>query len=234
MIIWKDLYTTWGGELDWFYGARGILGFTTELWTPRNLDRGGDPSSEDQLDFAKHVLLGDGAVAWKTYQHPLYGLIEIGGMKKNWGRVPPSFLLEEECHRNMAFTLFHAEHLPLITLQAPVREPLPGGLSRITVTLRNDRLLPTRLDQDTLNHITRPDILSLTGNGLKVHTSGEVTDRYRNRIEAARRQPERVELQTIPGMAEVRVQFVVSGSGTALITFDSVKGGLRSATLTVP
>jgi hypothetical protein len=134
----------------------------------------------------------------------------------------------------MAFTLFHAEHLPLITLQAPVREPLPGGLSRITVTLRNDRLLPTRLDQDTLNHITRPDILSLTGNGLKVHTSGEVTDRYRNRIEAARRQPERVELQTIPGMAEVRVQFVVSGSGTALITFDSVKGGLRSATLTVP
>jgi hypothetical protein len=235
MIIWKDLYTTWGGELDWFYGARGILGFTTELWTPRNLDRGGgDSSAEDQMDFAKHVLLGDGAVAWKTYQHPRYGLIEIGGMKKTWGRVPPSFLLEEECHRNMAFTLFHADHLPLITLQPPTREPLPGGLSRITVTLRNDRLLPSRLEQDVANHISAPDVVSLSGDGLKVHTSGEVTDRYRNRIEASRRQPERVELRAVPGMGEVRVQFIVSGTGTAQITYDSVKSGLRSATVTVP
>jgi len=54
------------------------------------------------------VLLGDGFVPWQEYDHPTYGKIEIGGRKKEWGRIPPSFLLEEELHRNMAFALYHA------------------------------------------------------------------------------------------------------------------------------
>lgn len=235
MIIWKDLYPVWGGELDWFYGVRGILSFTTELWTPRNLNRGADgPSEETQAGFLKHVLLGDGVVAWKPFQHPLYGAIEIGGTKKNWGRVPPSFLLEEECHRNMAFTLFHADQLPWVTLLAPVREPLPGGLHRVTVTLQNDRPTPTRLEQETAHRVGSPDLVRLEGAGLKVLTAGVVTDRFRNRIEAVRHRPERVELDSVPGMSQVRVQFVVAGNGTATVTYDSAKGGPRTAVVSLP
>lgn len=235
MVIWKDLYTVWGGELDWLYGARGILCFTTELWTPRNLDRTGDgPSEEAQAAFVDKVLLGDGAVPWKAFHHPVYGDIEIGGTQKNWGRVPPSFLLEEECHRNMAFTLFHADHLPWIRLLPPVTEALPGGLRRVTVTLQNDRLIPTRLEQDAAHHLSPPDILRFEGLGLRVVASGVVTDRFRNRIDATRRRPERVELRSVPGMGPVRVQFLVSGRGPATITYDSAKGGLRSVVLDLP
>ena len=235
MTIWKDLYTVWGGELDWLYGAQGILCFTTELWNSRNLGKTNDgPSEEEQAAFVNDVLLGDGAVPWKPYRHPLYGDIEIGGMKKNWGRVPPSFLLEEECHRNMAFTLFHADQMPLVTLLPPERESLPGGLSRVTVTVQNDRMIPTRTDQDAARRIGPPDIVSLSGPGLKVLTAGEVTDRFRHRIEAVRRRPERVEVRTVPGMAQVRVEFVVTGAGDATITYESAKGGVRRATIAVP
>ena len=44
MIIWKDLYTVWGGELDWLYGARGILSFTCEIWNSRSLNKGAGPA----------------------------------------------------------------------------------------------------------------------------------------------------------------------------------------------
>ena len=32
-ILYKDMYSVYGGELDWFYGCRGIYIFTNELWT---------------------------------------------------------------------------------------------------------------------------------------------------------------------------------------------------------
>ena len=63
------------------------------------------------------MLLGDGFVPWHEVDHPQYGKIEVGGFKKNWVRQPPSFLLEEECHRNMAFTLYHADQMPLVKIQ---------------------------------------------------------------------------------------------------------------------
>src|SRR6185436_11288057 len=100
MIIWKDLYTVWGGEIDWFYAARGILTFTSEIWNLRSLTKTNvPPSDEDRAAFMKYVLLNEGLTPWHEYDHPTYGKIEIGGTRKEWGRTPPSFLLEEECHR---------------------------------------------------------------------------------------------------------------------------------------
>jgi hypothetical protein len=32
LTIWKDLYTVWGGELDWWYGAMGCYPYSNELW----------------------------------------------------------------------------------------------------------------------------------------------------------------------------------------------------------
>jgi hypothetical protein len=76
------------------------------------------------------------------------------------------------------------------------------------------------------NHISPPDIVSLTGPGVKVLSSGRVTDRFFKRVEAVKRRPERVELDAIPGMQSVRVQFIVAGSGAFKVTVDSAKGGL--------
>jgi hypothetical protein len=235
MIVWKDLYTVWGGEFDWSYGALGIVSFSNELWNMRNLDRGSaPPSSEDGASFLKYVLLGDGVVKWHPFNHPTYGPIEIGGTKKQWGRTPPSFLLEEECHRNMAFTLYHADQMPRLAISEVKMEKLDDGLYKIWVEIENTRIIPTHTDQDVTHHINSPDLVSLSGPNVKVLTAGRVTDRFFKRVEAVERRPERVELPSIPGMGTARVQFVVSGRGRFTVTVDSVKGGLLESTQLLP
>jgi hypothetical protein len=227
IVTWKDLYTTWGDEDTWLYGGRGILAYTNEMWTERNLYKGSPTSSdEDEAEFIKQVLLGDGFVPWKPYNHPTYGPIEIGGSKKEWGRTPPSFLLEEELHRNMAFTLYHASTLPLLRISDVNVAPLGGNLFKVWVTVENQRLMPTRTAQDVDHKISPPDIVSVRGDGIKVVSSGRVTDRFFKRVEAVECRPERVELETIPGMEAARVQFILQGAGPFTVTVDSARGGL--------
>ncbi len=235
ITIWKDLYTTWGNEVDWFYGGRGILAFTNELWTSKNLYKTeSSPSDEQEAEFIKYVLMGDGIVPWQPYEHPTYGMIEIGGEKKEWGRVPPSFLLEEELHRNMAFTLYHADMMPLLEISEVKIERLGDGLFKIWVTIENRRLIPTRTAQDVDHHISPPDVVSIEGDGFRVLSGGRVTDQYFKRVQAVKRRPERVELDTIDGMSATRVQFVVEGKGQFTVTVDSTKGGLLKKSQLLP
>jgi len=235
LVLWDDLYQALGSELDWLYGGRGILSFTNELWTSKNLYKTADtPSDEQEAEFIKYVLMSDGIVPWQPYEHPTYGAIEIGGEKKQWGRVPPSFLLEEELHRNMAFTLYHADMMPLLQISEVKVEQLGENLFKIWVTIENKRLIPTRTGQDVAHHISPPDIVSLKGDELRVLSSGRVTDRFFKRVEAVKRRPERVELDTIDGMSTVRVQFVVDGKGEFTITVDSAKAGLLKKSQLLP
>jgi hypothetical protein len=101
MITWKDLYPVSGGELDWFYLGRGVIAFTNELFTAFNYFRDPDLKengfdSRPETKFDKLVLMREATVPWKPFNHPQYGAIEIGGTKKNFGRVPPGFLLPED------------------------------------------------------------------------------------------------------------------------------------------
>jgi hypothetical protein len=235
LILWDDLYQALGSELDWLYGGRGILSFTNELWTSKNLYKSSDsPSDEQEADFIKYVLMGDGFVPWKEYDHPTYGTIEIGGRKKEWGRVPPSFLLEEELHRNMAFTLYHADMMPLLEIREVKVEALGENLYKIWVTIENNRLIPTRTRQDVANHISPPDIVSIEGDEINVLSSGRITDRFFKRVQAVKRRCERVELDRIDGMSAVRVQFVVEGKGEFCVTVDSTKAGLLKKSQLLP
>ncbi len=242
MITWKDLYTVWGGEDDWFYAGRGILAFTNELWTPKNLYKTADqPSDENEAEFVEYVLLGDGAIPWGEYDHPTYGKIEIGGAKKQWGHLPPSFLLEEELHRNMAFTLYHADMMPLLRTSDIETEKLADGLFRIWVTVENQRLIPTRTAQDVAHHISPPDVVSIRGDELEVLSAGRITDRFFKKAQAVKRRPHRVELDTIAGMSAAHVQFVVrrkaspsgKGKGSFTVTVDSAKGGVHTKSSTL-
>ncbi len=227
MVCWRDLYTTWGDEDTWLYGARGILSYTCEMWTSQNLYKTDhDPSEEQEAEFIRHVLLDDGVVAWRPYDHPTYGRIEIGGLKKEWGRLPPSFLLEEELHRNMAFALYHASMMPLLRIADVAVEPLGNRLSKIWVTIENNRPMPTRTSQDRDHAISPPDLVSIRGSNVKVLSSGRVMDRFFKQVQAVEYRPERVELDTIDGMGATRVQFVVQGSGAFTVTVDSARGGL--------
>ncbi|MBN1465091.1 peptidase M14 [candidate division KSB1 bacterium] len=236
MVLWKDLYSVYGGELDWFYGARGIYTFSNELWTSFDYFRaqgeakGWFGRQQDVYRFDELLLFGEGIVPWHRFDHPQFGAIEIGGIKKSWTRTAPSFLLEDMCHRNMAFTLFHAHHLPQVSIDSVTTTALGEGLSQIDAIIVNSRMIPTRSDHEITDKFTRPDWVLLRD--AEVIAGFIVQDPLMNHTIEQKRRPERINLDAIPAMMTVQVRWIVAGKARGTIVFDSRKGGV--VTRTVP
>ncbi len=227
----QELYEVFGGEIDWLFSMQGIFCFTNELFTSFNYfrqkaDGGYFGKPEDQQLFNKYLLLGDGLVPWHEVDHPQLGRIEVGGFKKTWLRQPPSFLLEEECHRNMAFTLYHADQMPRVEVESIAIRPLPGGLNEVTATIVNHKLIPTRASGDVRHKITLPDRVTISGDNIKMIlglTSDEPT--FRKPHEQKRR-PTELRFDTIRGMHAAYARWIVQGAGPYTVTVRSTKGGV--------
>ena len=73
--------------------------------------------------------------------------------------------------------------------------------------------------------------MSVSGDRAGVISSGRVIDRFFKKVEPTKIRHHRVEFDTVPGMGTVRAQFIVSGTGSVTITFDSAKGGLLKTEL---
>jgi hypothetical protein len=228
LVVYKDLYSVFGGELDWFHGGRGVFTYTNELWTSYFYYNQNGGRQNAQYDFEKDLLFGDAFVPWEEYDHPVYGKIEVGGFKKNLGRAHPGFLLEADAHRNMAFTIFHAYHTPKLSIEKIEEKEIGGGLKEINVWVKNERLIPTHSSHDVKNKIERPDYVSITG-GPKVITGVIVDNADFNRVREQSYSPEKMEVANIPGNDMVHIRWIVSGSGNYTITVDSAKGGIVSA-----
>jgi len=222
----KDLYQIHGGQFDWFYMMQGIFTCTNELFTPYNYFRttGGD-RQVDREKFDKHLLLGQGTIAWHEVDHPQYGRVEVGGLKKSWGRQPPSFLLEEECHRNMAFTLYHADQMPQVEVQRIDVRPAEGGLVEVTAVVANRKLTPTHAAVDLKRKMTPPDVVTIEGKDLRVVAGLWDDDPFFARAHAQKREPQRMRVSNVPGMGAVYVRWLLRGAGPYTVTVRSVKGG---------
>lgn len=235
--ISEGLYPAYGTLVDWMYNMQGALSFTNELNTSFNYFRqentaGWFGSREEQAKFNQLLLFGDGAIPWQPYNHPQYGAIEIGGFKKNWGRQPASFLLEEECHRNMAFVLYHASQLPQVQIDSYAVKALPGGLTELTAVVVNRKLIPSRLQIDLARQLTRPDLVSLAGQGFTVVTGCYSSTQFFEHPVEQKRHPQVVEVPTVGSQGVVYVRWLLQGALPEAIEVDSVKGGNHSLALT--
>jgi hypothetical protein len=228
MVVYRDLYTVWGGELDWFYGSRGVYTFSNELFNSyqyfhktRDDD---DFASNESYEFDKDLLFGDAIVPWKEYDHPQFGKIEIGGPKKNFTRANPGFLLESDAHRNMAFCVYHAWSTPKLEITEMTEKSLGGGLTEITAVVNNNRMMPTHASQDLKFKIERPDYITISGP--KVIAGMIVDNRDLNLTTEQKNNPATIEVENIPGMSAVTVRWIVSGAAKYSIKVDSRKGGV--------
>ncbi|MFT6827570.1 MAG: hypothetical protein ACI9Z3_000316 [Roseivirga sp.] len=224
LTVYKDLYSVFGGELDWFYGSRGIYTFTNEIFSSFAYYKTEGRDRDQSYDFDKELLAGDAFTNWATYNHPTYGEIEIGGFKKNFGRATPGFMLEEELHRNMSFALYHAHHMPLLSIDKVTEKDLGGGLREITAIIKNDRLMPTHASQDLKYKIERPDYVTISG--VDVQVGMIVQDNDLALTTEQKIDPAKLVLENIPGNSTVMVRWIVSGKGKPKIVVDSAKGGV--------
>jgi len=238
MIIWRDLYSVFGGFVTWTYESLGIMSFTNELWNgDQNWGNRPEAGNGDQGDhfFDDRLLFGAGFVNWHKVQHPLYGEIEVGGFRKDVGRVPPTFMIEEMLHRNALFAIRHAEAMPKVAIVEPQVTDLGGGVRAIDVVFRNEHVIPTRTARAAEMKVGEPDVFSIEGAGIEVLAGGVRTDRFRpERIELAEREPARLLAERgLPSRGDVRVRWFVRGTGKATVAWHGAKARAASLSLDV-
>ncbi len=230
LVVYKDLYTAWGGELDWFYGGRGAYTFSNELFNSYQYFHvkgdGQGFGQNEAYDFDKSLLFGDAVVNWKEFNHPQFGKIEIGGPKKNFTRADPGFLLESDAHRNMAFCIYHAYSMPKLEIDEIAERDLGGGLTEVTVVVANKRMIPTHSSQDLKYRIERADYITLEG--AKVVAGLIVENRDLNLIREQKNNPAQMEVENIPGMGAVTIRWIINGGKGYSIKVNSKKGGVTS------
>ena len=226
-VLYKDLYTVYGGEIDWTVFGRGIFTFSNELWSSALMYRNkykGDPAAMS-YEFDKSLLFHDSFVEWKEFDHPQYGKIEIGGFKKNAPmRLHPGFLLEGDAHRNAAFVIYHAYNTPLLTISNVTEKAIDGGYKEITAAVTNHRIIPTHSSYDVQSKIERPDRISIKGP--QVIAGMVMQNVYNNQSIEQKVNPATLTVSNIPGNSTVTVRWIVKGNQKYTITVDSAKGGL--------
>jgi hypothetical protein len=233
--------------VDWTNDGHGIVSFTNELWnggqyfqTPLLQEQEEDPNSpiggqKSRYFFDDFLEFGDEYIDWAPFNHPQYGEVEMGGWKKLSGRVNPRFMSMELFHRNMAFTLYHADMMPIMQMGETRVESLGGGLYKVQVDIRNDRLIPTITAKGMADRVVRPDLLTVDGD-VEIVAAGWVPDRNRP---GPTQMIDQHDLKRIlirsghPGRTTKTIEYLVRGSGSMEVTYSSVKGGTVSTTVAV-
>ncbi len=251
IVIWSGLYTVHGGFTDWTNDGLGILTFSNELWngdqyftSPKLMEQQKDsesPIAPGAADgwFDKNLEFGGTFFPWTKFKHPQYGEVEIGGTwNKLRGRIPPRFMNEELCHRNAAFTLYQADEMPLVRMGETTIEKMGGGLYKVFVDVENPKVVPTILTKAARNNVVRPDVLSLEGKGIEVVSVGVVDNKEIYKVKPSvltlidQKDLKRILVRNgQPGRTTRTFLYIVKGSGSATVTYDSVKGGKASKTL---
>jgi hypothetical protein len=244
LVIYSGLYTVHGGFVNWLSEGLGIVSFTNELWTddlinkrapeaPREDQTGGgggggrrggggggrDPDAQKaRFRWIDRVLFGQTFTKYTEYNHPTLGKVLIGGGTKWSSRIPPPFMLEEECHRNFAFTMFHADNMPLLSWNWIEVKPLGPGNSvwQITIEVENSKIIPTRTAWAGQKGIGLPDRLTLSGDGIEVVASGTLNDRFDKTLEPVDHRKNIIENDRgIPGEGRRVFRYIISGPANA-------------------
>ncbi len=220
MVIFKELYTVHGGFVNWLAESLGIISFTNELWSDnRILQNGREPTGEEMIRWRDRLLFGQTTSDWKELNHPDYGTVLVGGGTKWSSRIPPPFMLEEEAHRNFAFTAFHAQQMPRLRFSSVEITPLGDALWQVTVAIANDHRIPTRTVRASHKKIGFPDHLTIAGADIKVLAGGPMAQRLGTTFEPVRQNPHDLAVENgISGLATDAFRFIVQGRAGSTIT----------------
>ncbi len=245
-VIWDSLYTVHGGFIDWTNDGLGMMSYSNELWSggdqyftsPTLQRQRRDPDSpiRGQLGnyyFDDNVEMGAEYVEWAEFDHPQYGKVEMGGWKKTRGRLPPRFMNEELCHRNMAFTLYQAEQLPMMKAGETKIEKISGDMYKVWIDLTNEKVTPTITELAARNNVVRPDLLTVDGN-VEIVSASWVRDKHNPGITSLIKQHDlkRIQLRNgMQGKTTKTIQFLVKGRGRITVKYDSKKGGKVETTV---
>jgi murein tripeptide amidase MpaA len=157
------------GTFDWLYEHLGMYTWVVEIWSPMReagiekypyIDWFRDHPIDDDLKlyaWSRDRLGGLAHVAWRPFDHPQLGRVEIGG----WNRFhafsnPPPAFLERELKRFPQWLVWQALTSPKLELVAAEADALGAGTWRVRLVVQNTGWLPTYVSKRALERkVTR-------------------------------------------------------------------------------
>ncbi len=235
-----DLYPTYGDTDGQFFFNYGFFSFVGELFQSEQETykektdkpaqqaqqegtgrRGPNPEeAREQLKFNDHVVQGEMYKEWKTYNHPVYGEVEIGGWIKMTSRLPQLFMLQELVHRNASVVFLAAENTPEISMEVFEVKEIGKNLSQVRVRLKNKNGLPSMTADSFSKKLFTPDMLKVSG--AKVVAGGKISDYRLNKVSYKDNKPE-IQFLSVPGYGTVEYQFLIEGKGEITLSYESRK-----------
>jgi len=236
MVTYADLYEVHGGETNWASEGLGAVAFTNEMWAEGKYFQRevNDPSAEQMWVFRDKLQFGSTFTAYTEFEHPQYGPVLIGGLNKWASRNTPLFLLEEECHRNAAFTLYHASCMAEVVLERTEVERIGEGVWQVTVQLRNEQPIPSRTGRQAGRNIGRVDLLTCEPSAGRVVASGRLNNWRDPQVNETRFEPGRVQLNGgVPGRGVVIHRFFIEApeGASVRVRFEAERANEVEATV---
>jgi len=230
LVLFSGLYRVHGGFVNWAAESLGAFSFTNELWTDAKYFQRDqtNPSDEQRWAWRDRMAFGALHTPLKEFDHPQFGKVLIGGLNKWSARVTPGFMLEEECHRNFAFTMYHADQMPVVEFgRVESSAVIEGAVWRLRVEIRNLKLMPTRSALRQRERIGQPDLIECVtnvagagGSEARIIAANRMNDWLdRTPVPIATLEPGRVLIDDgVPGRGARVVDFIIEGKAGDAIT----------------
>jgi len=238
MVIWKDLYSTYGDSNEWANHMLGCYSLVGELYQTQsetfalNKDQtkpgestrqeGEEDARHQRLLFNDNLAQGELYKPWTSFNHPTYGEIEIGGWVKMSSRLPHPFMLQDLVHRNASAVIFTAEQTPQVEMELFEKKKIGKDLYRVRVRLVNQHAIPTLSYMSLKDNLLRKDLLSVSGSAVKVVAGGELLDPFTGKSIYKEHKPE-IQFIQVPGFGKVEYEFLLSGKGDVHVDYSSAK-----------
>jgi hypothetical protein len=140
-------YYAWGSSLDTTYDLFGIFSMGDEHWNMPDYDRDGSVTEEERFKWNDEEMGGKMFIPWHRYDHPTLGEVEIGGWRRYKVSPPEGELIKKECEMGNRYTVYLASCAPKVTIGEPQIHDKEGGIFQLDITVTNEGLLPTAMEQ---------------------------------------------------------------------------------------
>lgn len=180
-FTWDREHPMAGAADDWVYEHLGVYGWTTEFWdvvyaatgTKRSNHFWYTGATEDELVAVYRWCQDhhpDGHVAWRPFDHPQLGPVELGGWDQlhTWINPPPARLRAEVAPHAEAIVQ-QARSSPRLELRRLRAVALGDDVWRVEAGVANTGWLGTTVSHHAAkHHLVRPIVADVTGDQVVV------------------------------------------------------------------
>jgi hypothetical protein len=131
-------------------------------------EKKGDPKETAHLAFSDKWLGGKGFVAWKPYNHPSLGQVEIGGFAPFSDNTPPPEIVDSLLSLHLPYIFELVKKLPKLQIGDTKLTDKGGGVYQLEAWITNDGYLPFPTAMGKRNKIPSPAIITIEGDGIEI------------------------------------------------------------------